>query len=104
MLRLLAEAQAAGFSLGRAKIISLNSMQVSYVCLPSDSGKKLTELWLYHFKLQARNILGEEGEKAELLCSGPTLAMELVMEDAVNKFAQLANDKVAMQCSFSQGS
>ena len=44
---------------------------------------------------QVRNILGEEGEKAELLCSGPTLAMELVMEDAVSKFAQLANDKVA---------
>jgi len=42
-----------------------------------------------------RNILGEEGEKADLLCSGPTLAMELVMEDAVNKFAQLANNKVA---------
>jgi len=68
--RLLAEAQAAGFSLGRAKSISLNSMQV-------------------------RNILGEEGEKAELLCSGPTLAMELVMEDAVSKFAQLANAKGA---------
>jgi len=68
--RLLAEAQAAGFSLGRAKIISLNSMQV-------------------------RNILGEEGEKAELLCSGPTLAMELVMEDAVSKFAQLASAKGA---------
>ena len=30
--RLLAEAQAAGFSLGRAKIISLNSMQVSGIC------------------------------------------------------------------------
>ena len=42
-----------------------------------------------------RNILGEEGEKAELLCSGPILAMELVMEDAVSKFAQLANAKVA---------
>jgi len=67
---LLAEAQAAGFSLGRAKTISLNSMQV-------------------------RNILGEEGEKAELLCSGPILAMELVMEDAVSKFAQLANAKGA---------
>ena len=48
-----------------------------------------------NFKLQVRNILGEEGEKADLLCSGPTLAMELVMEDAVNKFAQLANNKVA---------
>ena len=47
-------------------------------------------------KLQVRNILGEEGEKAELLCSGPTLAMELVMEDAVSKFAQLANAKVAL--------
>ena len=46
-------------------------------------------------KLQVRNILGEEGEKAELLCSGPTLAMELVMEDAVSKFAQLASAKVA---------
>ena len=51
-----------------------------------------------------RNILGEDGEEGDLLCSGPCLAMELVMEDAVNKFAQLANDKVAMQCSFSQGS
>ena len=51
-----------------------------------------------------RNILGEDGEEGNLLCSGPCLAMELVMEDAVNKFAQLANDKVAMQCSFSQGS
>ena len=70
--RLLAEAQAAGFSLGRAKIISLNSMQV-------------------------RNILGEEGEKAELLCNGPNLALELVMEDAVNKFAQFANSKGTTQ-------
>ena len=49
----------------------------------------------YQLELQVRNILGEEGEKAELLCSGPTLAMELVMEDAVSKFAQLANEKVA---------
>ena len=46
-------------------------------------------------KLQVRNILGEEGEEAKLLCSGPTLVMELVMEDAVSKFAQLANAKVA---------
>jgi len=66
--RLLAEAQTAGFSLGRAKTISFNSMQV-------------------------RNILGEDGEEGDLLCSGPCLAMELVMEDAVNKFAQLAIKK-----------
>ena len=32
IFRLLAEAQAAGFSLGRAKIISLNSLQVSGIC------------------------------------------------------------------------
>ena len=51
--------------------------------------------YIYQHKLQVRNILGEEGEKADLLCSNPTLAMELVMEDAVSKFAQLANDKVA---------
>ena len=85
----MAEAQAAGFSLGRAKIFSLNSMQVSVaVQIPFHLDHELTNF-------QVRNILGEEGEKAELLCSGPTLAMELVMEDAVSKFAHLANDKVA---------
>ena len=37
--RLLAEAQAAGFSLGRAKIISLNSVQVSGICSLQDDIK-----------------------------------------------------------------
>ena len=90
----MAEAQAAGFSLGRAKIISLNSMQVSGVCFESYSNSADSSTKFIHL-LQVRNILGEEGEKADLLCSNPTLAMELVMEDAVSKFAQLANDKVA---------
>ena len=63
-------------------------MQVSVaIQIPLHLGHEFTNF-------QVRDILGEEGEKAELLCSGPTLAMELVMEDAVSKFAQLANDKV----------